>query len=229
MTRLDTIMEPMAIRVFLVDDHELVRMGLRDAVAAEDGLQFVGEAASAAEAVEGMAQAEPDVAVVDVRLGPDEADGISVCREVRAAHPDTRCLMLTSYPGDEALFDSIMAGASGYLLKEIPVSDLLTAIRRVAAGESLIDPAMTASVLDRIRAPMSSAKGTRRPLTPQETNILDLIADGKTNKEIAVELGLAEKTVKYYVSNLLAKLGMHRRSQAAAYAARLSERARSRN
>jgi two-component system, NarL family, response regulator DevR len=229
MTRLDPIMEPMAIRVFLVDDHELVRMGLRDAVAAEDGLQFVGEAASAAEAVEGMAQAEPDVAVVDVRLGPDEADGISVCRDVRAAHPETRCLMLTSYPGDEALFDSIMAGASGYLLKEIPVSDLLTAIRRVAAGESLIDPAMTASVLDRIRAPMSSDKGNRRPLTPQETNILDLIADGKTNKEIAVELGLAEKTVKYYVSNLLAKLGMHRRSQAAAYAARLNERARARN
>ena len=229
MTRLDPKMEPMAIRVFLVDDHELVRMGLRDAVAAEDGLQFVGEAASAAEAVEGMAQAEPDVAVVDVRLGPDEADGISVCRDVRAAHPDTRCLMLTSYPGDEALFDSIMAGASGYLLKEIPVNDLLTAIRRVAAGESLIDPAMTASVLDRIRAPMSSDKANRRPLTPQENNILELIADGKTNKEIAVELGLAEKTVKYYVSNLLAKLGMHRRSQAAAYAARLSERARARN
>ncbi|MBV9040579.1 MAG: response regulator transcription factor [Acidimicrobiia bacterium] len=219
----------MAIRVFLVDDHELVRMGLRDAVAAEDGLQFVGEAASAAEAVEGMAQAEPDVAVVDVRLGPDEADGISVCRDVRAAHPETRCLMLTSYPGDEALFDSIMAGASGYLLKEIPVNDLLTAIRRVAAGESLIDPAMTASVLDRIRAPMSSEKANRRPLTPQESNILELIADGKTNKEIALELGLAEKTVKYYVSNLLAKLGMHRRSQAAAYAARLSERARARN
>ena len=229
MTRLAPIMEPMAIRVFLVDDHELVRMGLRDAVAAEDGLQFVGEAASAAEAVEGMAQAEPDVAVVDVRLGPDEADGISVCRDVRAAHPETRCLMLTSYPGDEALFDSIMAGASGYLLKEIPVSDLLTAIRRVAAGESLIDPAMTASVLDRIRAPMSSDKANRRPLTPQESNILELIADGKTNKEIAVQLGLAEKTVKYYVSNLLAKLGMHRRSQAAAYAARLSERARARN
>lgn len=229
MTRLDPIMEPMAIRVFLVDDHELVRMGLRDAVAAEDGLQFVGEAASAAEAVEGMAQAEPDVAVVDVRLGPDEADGISVCRDVRAARPETRCLMLTSYPGDAALFDSIMAGASGYLLKEIPVSDLLTAIRRVAAGESLIDPAMTASVLDRIRAPMSSDKANRRHLTPQETNILDLIADGKTNKEIAVELGLAEKTVKYYVSNLLAKLGMHRRSQAAAYAARLNERARARN
>ncbi|MBV9284635.1 MAG: response regulator transcription factor [Acidimicrobiia bacterium] len=219
----------MAIRLFLVDDHELVRMGLRDAVAAEDGLQFVGEAASAAEAVEGMAQAEPDVAVVDVRLGPDEADGISVCRDVRAAHPETRCLMLTSYPGDEALFDSIMAGASGYLLKEIPVNDLLTAIRRVAAGESLIDPAMTASVLDRIRAPMSSEKANRRPLTPQESNILELIADGKTNKEIALELGLAEKTVKYYVSNLLAKLGMHRRSQAAAYAARLSERARARN
>jgi len=229
MTRLDPKMEPMAIRVFLVDDHELVRMGLRDAVAAEDGLQFVGEAASAAEAVEGMAQAEPDVAVVDVRLGPDEADGISVCRDVRAAHPETRCLMLTSYPGDEALFDSIMAGASGYLLKEIPVNDLLTAIRRVAAGESLIDPAMTASVLDRIRAPMSSEKANRRPLTPQESNILELIADGKTNKEIALELGLAEKTVKYYVSNLLAKLGMHRRSQAAAYAARLSERARARN
>jgi DNA-binding NarL/FixJ family response regulator len=219
----------MAIRVFLVDDHELVRMGLRDAVAAEEGFTLVGEAATAEAAVEGMVRTEPDVAVVDVRLGSTVADGSSVCRDVRAARPETRCLMLTSYPGDEALFDSIMAGASGYLLKEIPVTDLLAAIRRVAAGESLIDPAMTARVLDRIRAPMSHQSGRdRKPLTPQESNILRLIAEGKTNKEIGIELGLAEKTVKYYVSNLLSKLGMHRRSQAAAYAARLSERARTR-
>jgi DNA-binding NarL/FixJ family response regulator len=229
MTGVGTIMESMSIRVFLVDDHELVRLGLRDAVAAEEGFTVVGEAATAADAIEGVAESEPDVAVVDVRLGVSEADGISVCREVRAANPDTRCLMLTSYPGDEALFDSIMAGASGYLLKEIPVTDLLVAIRRVAAGESLIDPAMTNRVLERIRAPMSVGNGRdRKPLTPQEENILHLIADGKTNKQIALELGLAEKTVKYYVSNMLSKLGMHRRSQAAAYAARISERARAR-
>jgi DNA-binding NarL/FixJ family response regulator len=165
------------------------------------------------------------VAVVDIRLGA--SDGVSVCRDIRNSNPDVACLMLTSYPGDDALFDSIMAGASGFLLKEVPVSDLLTAIRRVAAGESLIDPALTARVLDRIRTPIAvEPVRQRNPLTPQERNILQLIAEGKTNREIAGDLGLAEKTVKYYVSNLLAKLGMHRRSQAAAYAARLSERTR---
>ncbi|MCU1450558.1 MAG: two component transcriptional regulator, LuxR family [Acidimicrobiales bacterium] len=217
----------MPIRVFLVDDHELVRLGLRDAVSAEDDLDVVGEASNAADAIVRIPEADPDVAVFDVRLGDAEKDGISVCRQVRAANPDIQCLMLTSYPGDEALFGSIMAGASGYLLKEIPVADLLAALRRVAVGESLIDPAMTTRVLERIRMPVAvDPIRERRPLTPQERNILQLIAEGKTNREIADDMGLAEKTVKYYVSNLLSKLGMHRRSQAAAYAARLTERAR---
>jgi two-component system response regulator DevR len=216
----------MAIRVFLVDDHELVRLGLRDAVMAEGDFDVVGEAASAGDAIHGIAATEPDVAVIDVRLGESEEDGISVCREIRSDHPDIQCLMLTSYPGDEALFGSIMAGASGYLLKEIPVNELLAAIRRVAAGESLVDPSMTARILERIRSPLTVDNGRdRRPLTPQERTILSLIAEGKTNREIAADLGLAEKTVKYYVSNLLSKLGMHRRSQAAAYAARMGERA----
>jgi DNA-binding NarL/FixJ family response regulator len=187
----------------------------------------VGEASTAADAIDRIPPAAPDVAVIDVRLGATSDDGISICRAIRAAHPEIQVLMLTSYPGDEALFDSIMAGASGYLLKEIPVTDLLGAIRRVAAGESLIDPAVTARVLDRIRTPIAvEPPRDRRPLTPQERNILQLIAEGKTNREIGEQLGLAEKTVKYYVSNLLAKLGFHRRSQAAAYAARLTERAR---
>jgi DNA-binding NarL/FixJ family response regulator len=218
-------MGAMAIRVFLVDDHELVRLGLRDAVSAEPDFDVVGEAATAVDAVDRISETAPDVAVVDIRLGA--SDGVSVCRDIRTSNPDVACLMLTSYPGDDALFDSIMAGASGFLLKEVPVSDLLTAIRRVAAGESLIDPALTARVLDRIRTPIAvEPVRQRNPLTPQERNILQLIAEGKTNREIAGDLGLAEKTVKYYVSNLLAKLGMHRRSQAAAYAARLSERTR---
>jgi DNA-binding NarL/FixJ family response regulator len=214
----------MAIRVFLVDDHELVRLGLRDAVSAEPDFVVVGEASTAAEAVDRIRETQPDVAVLDIRLGG--SDGVSVCRDVRSSHPGVACLMLTSYPGDEALFDSIMAGASGFLLKEVPVADLLNAIRRVAAGESLIDPAMTARVLDRIRTPVVIDVRRPSPLTPQEDKILHLIAEGKTNREIADDLGLAEKTVKYYVSNLLSKLGMHRRSQAAAYAARLSERSR---
>jgi two-component system response regulator DevR len=224
-THVGPTMGAMAIRVFLVDDHELVRLGLRDAVSAEPDFDVVGEAATAVDAVDRISATAPDVAVVDIRLGA--SDGVSVCRDIRTSNPDVACLMLTSYPGDDALFDSIMAGASGFLLKEVPVSDLLNAIRRVAAGESLIDPALTARVLDRIRTPIAvEPVRQRNPLTPQERNILQLIAEGKTNREIAGDLGLAEKTVKYYVSNLLAKLGMHRRSQAAAYAARLSERSR---
>ena len=216
----------MAIRVFLLDDHELVRRGVRDLLWAEEDLSVVGEASTAAEALERIPQTEPDVAVLDVRLGEGEGtNGIEVCREIRSAHPEVNCVMLTSYADDEALFASIMAGAAGYVLKQIHGSDLVHAIRRVAAGESLLDPAVTARVLERLRSPQPE-DDPLAGLTPQERRILDLISEGKTNRQIGEEMFLAEKTVKNYVSHLLAKLGMERRSEAAAYAARLAERKR---
>jgi two-component system, NarL family, response regulator DevR len=218
------------IRIFLLDDHELVRRGVRDLLWTEDDLVVVGEASTAAEALERIAQTRPEVAVLDVRLGEGrgEPTGIEVCREIRSAHPEVACLMLTSFADDEALFASIMAGASGYVLKQISGNELTTAIRRVAAGESLLDPAVTARVLDRLRNPAPEADPLAG-LTGQERRILDLISEGLTNRQIAAEMYLAEKTVKNYVSHLLAKLGMERRSEAAAYAARLSERRRSRS
>ncbi|MST33938.1 response regulator, partial [Acidimicrobiaceae bacterium USS-CC1] len=169
----------------------------------------------------------PDVALLDVRLGddPDGPSGIEVCRDIRSAHPEIACVMLTSFADDEALFASIMAGASGYLLKQVRGQDLVGALRRVAAGESLLDPAVTARVLERLRQP-APATDPLSDLSPQERRILELIADGLTNRQIAAEMYLAEKTVKNYVSRLLAKLGMSRRSEAAAYAARLEERSR---
>jgi two-component system response regulator DevR len=215
------------IRIFLLDDHELVRRGVRDLLWAEDDLVVVGEASTAAEALERISQTRPEVAVLDVRLGDgrDAPTGIEVCRDIRSAHPEVACLMLTSFADDEALFASIMAGASGYVLKQISGNELTTAIRRVAAGESLLDPAVTARVLDRLRNPVPDADPLAG-LTGQERRILDLISEGMTNRQIAGEMFLAEKTVKNYVSHLLAKLGMERRSEAAAYAARLSERRR---
>jgi two-component system, NarL family, response regulator DevR len=214
-------------RVFLLDDHELVRRGIRDLLWAEEDLQVVGEAGTAEEALELIPQTKPDVAVLDVRLGDDPTGrtGIEVCRELRSNHPEIACVMLTSFADDEALFASIMAGASGYVLKQIRGADLIGAIRRVARGESLLDPAVTARVLDRLRSP-AAVDDPLAGLSPQERRILDLIADGKTNRQIGEEMYLAEKTVKNYVSHLLAKLGMARRSEAAAYAARLSERRR---
>ncbi|MDA8047747.1 MAG: response regulator transcription factor [Actinomycetota bacterium] len=211
-------------RVFLLDDHELVRRGVRDMLSSEDDLEVVGEAATAAEALARIPAARPDVALLDVRLGDDPrgASGIEVCRDIRSAHPEVACLMLTSFADDEALFASIMAGAAGYLLKQVRGNDLVGAIRRLGAGESLLDPAVTARVLDRLRHP--PATDPLAELTPQERRILQLISDGKTNRQIAGEMYLAEKTVKNYVSRLLSKLGMARRSEAAAYAARLSER-----
>jgi DNA-binding NarL/FixJ family response regulator len=212
--------EPGVTRVFLLDDHEIVRRGLRELLEAEDDLRVVGEAGTAADALARIPPTRPDVAVLDVRL-PD-GNGVEVCREVRSRHPEIRCLMLTSFTDDEALFQAIMAGAAGYLLKQVRGTDLVAAIRNVAAGQSLLDPAITAQVLERLRKGNEEDERLAH-LTPQERNILELIAEGLTNRQIAERVHLAEKTVKNYVSNLLAKLGMERRTQAAVYAARLAE------
>jgi DNA-binding NarL/FixJ family response regulator len=207
-------------RVFLLDDHEIVRRGLRELLEQEDDVEVVGEAGTAEEALGRIPPTKPDVAVLDVRL-PD-GDGVEVCREIRSCHPEIHCLMLTSFADDEALFSAIMAGASGYLLKQVKGTDLIDAIRRVGRGESLLDPAMTARVLDRLRAP--TPPDELAGLTEQERRVLDLVAEGLTNRQIGERMFLAEKTVKNYVSNLLSKLGMSRRSEAAAFAARLDER-----
>jgi len=213
------------VRIFLVDDHELVRRGVRELLWAQEDLLVVGEAGTAEAALEALPAARPDVAVLDVRLGDGEAaDGIELCREIRSTHPEVACVMLTSFADDEALFASIMAGAAGYILKQIRGAELVEAIRRVGSGESLLDPAVTARVLQRLRSP--APEDPLAGLTPQERRILDLIADGMTNRQIGEAMYLAEKTVKNYVSNLLTKLGMARRTEAAAYAARLAERRR---
>lgn len=209
-------------KVFLLDDHEIVRQGLRSLIELEEDLEVVGEASTMAEALARVTQSQPDVAVLDIRL-PD-GDGIEVCRELRSLHPEIACLMLTSFSDDEALFSAIMAGAAGYLLKQIHGTDLVAGIRKVARGESLLDPLVTRRVLERIRTPPETVHNELDDLTPQERIILDHIAEGKTNRQIASEMCLAEKTIKNYVSILLAKLGMSRRTEAAAYAARLAER-----
>lgn len=210
--------------VFLLDDHEIVRRGLRDLLEA-NGLEVVGEAATAEEARQRIPATQPDVAVLDVRL-PD-GDGVEVCRDVRSANPNLQCLMLTSFADDEALFDAIMAGAAGYALKEIGSNDLVDAIRRIAAGESLIDPTLKATFIERLLQPDPEDEKVAA-LTDQERRLLDLLAEGLTNRQIAAEMYLAEKTVKNYVSNLLSKMGMERRTEAAVYAARLEERRRRR-
>jgi two-component system, NarL family, response regulator DevR len=206
----------MTVRVFLLDDHEIVRRGLRELFETQDDLEVVGEASNAEEAMMRVPPARPDVAVLDVRL--PGASGIEVCRDLRASMPELRCLMLTSFADDEALFAAILAGASGYLLKQIRGPELVSAVRRVAAGQSLIDPALTASVMERLRGKQEDERIAR--LSPQERRILDLIAEGKTNRQIGAEMYLAEKTVKNYVSNLLAKMGFSRRTEAAVYATR---------
>ncbi|MFN8035605.1 MAG: response regulator transcription factor [Acidimicrobiia bacterium] len=209
------------VRVFLLDDHEVVRRGLKDLL--EDGgdVVVVGEAGTAAEALSRIPPTRPDVAILDVRL-PD-GDGVEVCRDVRAKHPEIQCLILTSFSDDEALFQAIMAGAAGYLLKQVKGTDLIDAVQRVATGQSLLDPAVTRRVLERLRTGPEEDERLAR-LTEQERRILELIAEGLTNRQIAERVHLAEKTVKNYVSNLLAKLGMERRTQAAVYAATLHER-----
>jgi two-component system response regulator DevR len=206
------------IRVFLLDDHEVVRRGVRELLDAEDDIEVVGEADTAERALARIPATRPDVAILDVRL-PD-GDGIAVCREIRSAHDDIACLILTSFSDDEALVQAVVAGASGYLLKQIRGNDIIDAVRRVARGESLLDPAVAERVAERLRRPPVEDERLAR-LTGQERKILALIADGLTNRQIADQLHLAEKTVKNYVSNLLAKLGMERRTQAAVFATRL--------
>jgi two-component system, NarL family, response regulator DevR len=207
-----------AITVFLLDDHEVVRQGVRALLEDSGGIAVVGEASTAADAVARIKALRPRVAVLDVRV-PD-GNGVEVCREVRSYDPTIACLMLTSYSDDEALFEAIMAGASGYVLKQIRGNELVSAVRRVATGESLLDPAITGQVLRRLREPTPEDERLAR-LTDQERRILDLIAEGCTNRQIAQHMNLAEKTIKNYVSSLLAKLGMERRTEAAVFAARL--------
>ncbi|MFG2481501.1 MULTISPECIES: response regulator [Streptomyces] len=209
------------IKVFLLDDHEVVRRGVHELLSVEEDIEIVGEAGTAADALVRIPATRPDVAVLDVRL-PD-GSGVEVCREVRSQDEGVKCLMLTSFADDEALFDAIMAGASGYVLKAIRGNELLSAVRDVAAGKSLLDPIATARVLERLRDGGRSGRGDDRManLTEQERKILDLIGEGLTNRVIGERLHLAEKTIKNYVSSLLSKLGMERRSQAAAYVARL--------
>jgi two-component system, NarL family, response regulator DevR len=207
------------LRVMLVDDHEVVRGGVKALLAANEDIVVTAEAASVREAIDEAERARPDVVVMDVRLA--DGSGIEATREIRARRPKTQVLMLTSFADDEALFASIMAGASGYVLKEVKGGELVRAVRAVGAGQSLLDPAVTSQVLDRLRRGkhlMRDEKLAR--LSPQEERILQAVAEGKTNKEIGDELSLAEKTVKNYVSSILSKLEVGRRAEAAAYLAR---------
>jgi DNA-binding NarL/FixJ family response regulator len=206
------------ITVFLLDDHEIVRRGVRDMLEAEPDITVIGEAGSAESALARIPALLPDVAVLDVRL-PD-GDGVSVCREIRSRYPQIACLMLTSFGDDEALFDAIMAGAAGYVLKQIRGTDLVGAVRTVAAGESMLDPEAAGKVMARMRDE-AIRKDPLAGLTDQERRILELIGEGLTNRQIGERMYLAEKTVKNYISGLFAKLGMERRTQAAAYASRI--------
>jgi two-component system response regulator DevR len=208
------------IRVFLLDDHEIVRRGIANLLTSEPDIEIVGEAGTAAEALARIPAARPDIAVLDARL-PD-GSGIDVCRDIRSGHPQIRCLILTSYDDNDAVFAAVMAGASGYLLKEVRGASLVDAIRQVAAGRSLLDPSVTERLLDKLRQP-AEVDQRLAALTEREREILDLIADGLTNRQIGERLFLAEKTVKNYVSGLLAKLGMQRRTQAAVYGSQLRE------
>jgi two-component system, NarL family, response regulator DevR len=205
----------MAIEVLLVDDHEVVRRGLRELLGDEPDIVVVAEAGSADEALAVAMHVEPDVAVVDVRLG--EGDGVALCRELRSKPNPPRCLVLTAFDDEEAMVGAIMAGASGYLLKQVRGQDVVNAVREVAAGRSLLDPVTTARVLDKLRGPRDDGLSQ---LTDRERSVLELIGDGLSNREIAERLFLAEKTVKNYVTSVLAKLGMQRRTQAAAWVAR---------
>ncbi|TMC48440.1 MAG: response regulator transcription factor [Chloroflexi bacterium] len=209
--------ETNVVRILICDDHELVRTGLRSLLEDVAGYEVVGEAGDADAAVHAVENLRPDVVVMDVRL-PGRS-GIEACRDIRSTHPDCHVLILTSFADDEALFSSIMAGASGYVLKQVRGADLVGAIREVAAGHSLLDPAVTERVLARLRGDVTGAGGVD-DLTAQERKILNLVAEGLTNRQIAEKVFLAEKTVKNYVSNILMKLGLSRRAEAAAYMAR---------
>lgn len=212
-------MKKNAIKVLIVDDHEVVRMGLRSLLNREGSVEVVGEAGSLAEAVDSASRFTPDVAVMDVRL-PD-GSGVEACREIRAKNPKVQVIMLTSYADDEAVLASIMAGAAGYFLKQTRGKELIRAIETVAAGQSLLDPAVTQTVLDRMKRLASGHPPDEiTQLSAQERKVLALVADGKTNKEIANTLGLSDKTVKNYLSNIFSKLNLSRRAEAAAYFAR---------
>ena len=205
------------IRVYLLDDHEVVRRGIRELLESEGDIEVVGESGLAAEAARRIPALRPDVAILDGRL-PD-GSGIDVCRDVRSSNPDIAALILTSYDDDQALFAAIMAGAAGYVLKQVRGTDLVDTVRRVAAGQSALDPAVTQQVLERLRRGPEEDKALA-PLTPQELKILEHIGEGMTNQQIGEAMFLAEKTVKNYVSSLLAKLGLERRTQAAVFAAK---------
>jgi len=212
------------VRVFLLDDHEIVRRGVADVLETDPGIVVVGEAKNAAEALARVPALRPDVAVLDVRL-PD-GDGVSVCRELRSSMPDLKVIMLTSFSDDEALFDAIMAGASGYLLKQILGQDLVAGVRTVANGGSLLDPVAATAVMARMRR-SAEPTGPLAKLSEQERTVLELIGEGLTNRQIGERMFLAEKTIKNYVSHLLAKLGLERRTQAAILATELRGPSRS--
>jgi DNA-binding NarL/FixJ family response regulator len=208
------------ISVFLLDDHEIVRRGVRELLEAERDITVIGEAGTAESALARIPALAPDVAILDVRL-PD-GDGVSVCREIRSRLPETACLMLTSFGDDEALFDAIMAGAAGYVLKQIRGTDLVGAVRAIASGESLLDPKAASRVMQRMRD-QAVRQDPLASLTGQERRILELIGEGLTNRQIGERMFLAEKTVKNYVSALFSKLGLERRTQAAVYAAKYKD------
>lgn len=212
-----------SIRVALLDDHEIVRHGVAELVNAQDDMEVVGEAGTAKEMLRTVAATRPDVAVLDVRLGDDDGNGIATCREIRSEHPETQCLILTSFEDDNALVDASLAGAAGYVLKQIRGNDLIDSIRKVAGGAQLLDAAETRMAMQRLR---STEAGALEELTEKERRVFDLIGEGFSNRQIGEELYIAEKTVKNYVSSVLAKLGMVRRTEAAALAARLEERQR---
>ncbi|MDH3706680.1 MAG: response regulator transcription factor [Acidimicrobiia bacterium] len=213
--------EPATIGVFLLDDHEVVRRGVAEMVNAQTDMEVVGEAGNPSEAMAVVAQCEPDIAVLDVRLG--EGNGIAVCREIRSEHPDVACLILTSFDDDQAIIDAALAGASGFVLKQIRGNELIESMRKVARGAQLLDAAATRMAMQRLSR---EEVGPLAELTEQERRVFELIGAGLSNREIGEELYLAEKTVKNYVTGVLAKLGMARRTEAAALAARIDERKR---
>ncbi|MDQ1680043.1 MAG: hypothetical protein QOI42_902, partial [Frankiaceae bacterium] len=217
----DAMTDDAQVRVFLLDDHEIVRRGLKELLDGEGDIVVVGEASTAAEALARVPALRPDVAVLDVRL-PD-GDGITVCRELRSRLPDLSCLMLTSFADDEAMFGAVMAGAAGYVLKQVRGSDIVGAVRTVAAGGSLLDPRATTLVMERLRSASEPKDDPLAVLSDQERRILDLIGEGLTNRQISERMFLAEKTVKNYVSSVFSKLGLQRRTQAAALVVRMQE------
>ena len=213
--------ESETIRAFLLDDHEIVRRGLADLLETQPDIEVVGQASTAAETMSAINACRPNVALLDVRLGDGGANGIEVCRDIRSEHPDIACLILTSFADDHAVIEAAMAGAAGYVLKQIGGNELLTAIRKVAGGSQLLDQAEVRLRMQKLR---NSDEGLVEDLTDQEHRIFELIGEGFSNRQIAREMNLAEKTVKNYISNLFIKLGIDRRTQAAALAARLDER-----